>query len=100
MIKITRDAQLEIDSDMSKSMMEKIATSVKDRRIGGASAIRFTIKEISKDTLKFFITKMNIHETDSIIPGERYHNRRDYMSFSEFGKIRFVIQNQRATACL
>jgi polyphosphate kinase len=34
MIKITRDAQLEIDSDLSKSMLEKIATSVKDRRIG------------------------------------------------------------------
>lgn len=34
MIKITRDAQLDIDSDLSKSMLEKIASSVKDRRIG------------------------------------------------------------------
>lgn len=85
MIKITRDAQLEIDSDMSKSMMEKIATSVKDRRIG--EPVRFVYdKEISKDTLKFFITKMNIHETDSIIPGGRYHNRRDYMSFPNLGR--------------
>jgi len=85
MIKITRDAQLEIDSDLSKSMMEKIATSVKDRRIG--EPVRFVYdKEISKDTLKFFITKMNIHETDSIIPGGRYHNRRDYMSFPNLGR--------------
>src|SRR5690606_10646352 len=30
MIKITRDAQLDIDSDMSKSMIQKIATSVKE----------------------------------------------------------------------
>ena len=85
MIKITRDAQLEIDSDMSKSMMEKIATSVKDRRIG--EPVRFVYdKEISKDTLKFFITKMHIHETDSIIPGGRYHNRRDYMTFPNLGR--------------
>jgi polyphosphate kinase len=85
MIKITRDAQLEIDSDMSKSMMEKIATSVKDRRIG--EPVRFVYdKEISKDTLKFFINKMHIHETDSIIPGGRYHNRRDYMSFPNLGR--------------
>jgi polyphosphate kinase len=85
MIKITRDAQLEIDSDMSKSMMEKIATSVRDRRIG--EPVRFVYdKEISKDTLKFFISKMHIHETDSMIPGGRYHNRRDYMSFPNLGR--------------
>jgi polyphosphate kinase len=33
MIKITRDAQLDIDSDLSKSMIEKISLSVKDRRM-------------------------------------------------------------------
>jgi polyphosphate kinase len=30
MIKISRDAQLDIDSDLSKSMLEKISTSVKE----------------------------------------------------------------------
>jgi polyphosphate kinase len=54
MIKITRDAQLDIDSDMSKSMLEKIATSVKDRRIG--EPVRFVYDQsIDKDTLKFFL---------------------------------------------
>jgi polyphosphate kinase len=49
MIKITRDAQLDIDSDMSKSMLQKIATSVKDRRIG--EPVRFVNdKTIDKDT--------------------------------------------------
>ena len=52
MIKITRDAQLDIDSDMSKSMLQKIATSVKDRRIG--EPVRFVYdKTIDKDTLSF-----------------------------------------------
>ncbi|WP_309642283.1 polyphosphate kinase 1 [Flavobacterium sp.] len=85
MIKITRDAQLEIDSDLSKSMMEKIATSVKDRRIG--EPVRFVYdQQIGKDTLKFFLLKMHIHESDSIIPGGRYHNRRDYMNFPNLGR--------------
>ena len=80
MIKITRDAQLDIDSDMSKSMLEKIATSVKDRRIG--EPVRFVYDQnIDKDTLKFFLSKMGIDASDSIIPGGRYHNRRDYMNF-------------------
>ena len=85
MIKITRDAQLDIDSDMSKSMLEKIATSVKDRRIG--EPVRFVYdKSIGKDTLKFFISNMGIDSSDSVIPGGRYHNRRDYMDFPNLGR--------------
>ncbi|CAM3411838.1 polyphosphate kinase 1 [Flavobacterium chungbukense] len=85
MIKITRDAQLDIDSDLSKSMLEKIATSVKDRRIG--EPVRFIYDSlIEDDTLHFFLDKMKIVETDSIIPGGRYHNRRDYMSFPNLGR--------------
>ena len=85
MIKITRDAQLDIDSDLSKSMIEKITTSVKDRRIG--EPVRFIYDQlIDKDTLQFFLDKMNIVATDSIIPGGRYHNRRDYMNFPNLGR--------------
>ena len=85
MIKITRDAQLDIDSDMSKSMLEKIATSVKDRRIG--EPVRFIYDQsIGKDTLKFFLTNMGNDSSDSIIPGGRYHNRRDYMDFPNLGR--------------
>lgn len=85
MIKITRDAQLDIDSDMSKSMLEKIASSVKDRRIG--EPVRFIYDQlIENDTLRFFLDKMKIVSTDSIIPGGRYHNRRDYMNFPNLGR--------------
>lgn len=85
MIKITRDAQLDIDSDLSKSMLEKIATSVKDRRIG--EPVRFIYDQsIGKDTLKYFLSNMRIDATDSIIPGGRYHNRRDYMDFPNLGR--------------
>lgn len=85
MIKITRDAQLEIDSDQSKSLMEKISKGVKERRIG--EPVRFVYDQsIEKDTLNFFLTRMGIDATDSIIPGGRYHNRRDYMSFPNLGR--------------
>ena len=85
MIKITRDAQLDIDSDQSKSLMEKISTGVKDRLIG--EPVRFVYDQsIGKDTLKFFLSKMGIDSTDSIIPGGRYHNRRDYMNFPSLGR--------------
>jgi polyphosphate kinase len=85
MIKITRDAQLELDSDLNKSLIEKISSSVKDRRIG--EPVRFIYDQtIHKDTLKYFLTNMGIDAKESIIPGGRYHNRRDYMDFPSLGR--------------
>ncbi|WP_339611458.1 polyphosphate kinase 1, partial [uncultured Planktosalinus sp.] len=84
MIKITRDAELDIDSDLSKSFLEKLSESVKDRRIG--DPVRFVYdKQIDEETLEFLLQKMGIEDTDSIIPGGRYHNRRDYMNFPDVG---------------
>ena len=85
MIKITRDAELDMDNDLSKSFIEKISSSVEDRKIG--DPVRFVYdKSISRDTLAFLKEKMNIEDTDSVIPGGRYHNRRDYMGFPSLGR--------------
>lgn len=85
MIKITRDAELDIDNDLSKSFIEKISSSVEHRKI--SDPVRFVYDQsIEKDTLKFLKEKMNIEDTDSVIPGGRYHNRRDYMAFPSLGR--------------
>jgi polyphosphate kinase len=85
MIKITRDAELDFESDLSKSFIEKISDSVKHRQIG--EPVRFVYdKTIHKETLRYLMTKMGIDDTDSIIPGGRYHNRRDYMDFPSLGR--------------
>ena len=85
MIKITRDAELDLDSDLSKSFIEKISDSVKDRIKG--DPVRFVYdKNIDSDTLTYLMNKMGIDATDSIIPGGRYHNRRDYMDFPSLGR--------------
>ncbi|WP_338734089.1 polyphosphate kinase 1 [Mangrovimonas cancribranchiae] len=85
MIKITRDGELDLDSDLSKSFMEKISESVKHRQVG--EPVRFVYdKTIDPETLNYLMTKMGIDSHDSIIPGGRYHNRRDYMSFPSLGR--------------
>jgi polyphosphate kinase len=85
MIKITRDAELDIDSDLSKSFIDKISKSVKKRSSG--DPVRFVYdSDIDKKTLHFLLDKMGIDKTDSIIPGGRYHNRRDYMDFPRLGR--------------
>lgn len=91
MIKITRDAELDIDSDLSKSFIEKISDSVKDRLKG--EPVRFVYDmNIEEDTLEYLMGKMGIDVTDSIIPGGRYHNRRDYMNFPSLGKEKLLYQ--------
>lgn len=85
MIKITRDGELDFDSDLSKSFIEKLSDSVKDRKIG--DPVRFVYdKTIDIDTLGYLMNKMGIESTDSVIPGGRYHNRRDYMGFPSLGR--------------
>lgn len=85
MIKITRDGELDFDSDLSKSFIEKISDSVKDREIG--DPVRFVYdKTIDTDTLDYLMQKMGINSKDSVIPGGRYHNRRDYMGFPSLGR--------------
>lgn len=85
MIKITRDAELDIDSDLSRSFLEKISKSVANRSSG--DPVRFVYdKAIDNETLDFLLDKMGIESTDSLIPGGRYHNRRDYMKFPSLGR--------------
>lgn len=80
MIKITRDGELDFDTDLSKSFLRKISDSVKHRQIG--EPVRFVYdKTIDEETLEYLMEKMGIDSKDSIIPGGRYHNRRDYMGF-------------------
>jgi len=85
MIKISRDAELDIDNDVSKSFIEKLYNSVEDRKT--SDPVRFVYdRHIDKETLNYLKTHMNITDNDSIIPGGRYHNRRDYMSFPSLGR--------------
>ena len=85
MIKITRDGELDFDSDLSKSFIDKLSESVKDRQSG--DPVRFVYdKNIDDATLNFLLQHMSIRKKESIIPGGRYHNRRDYMSFPSLGR--------------
>ena len=85
MVKITRDAELDLEEDVSKSYVEKIAVSVKDRMISDPVRMVYD-EEIGNDTLAFVIKKLKIDSTDSLIPGGKYHHRRDYMNFPSLNR--------------
>lgn len=91
-IKLTRDAELDIDQDLSKSIVEKIEKSVKERKKGDPVRLVYD-REIPKDLLEFIIKKIKLKRSLSLIPGGRYHNFRDFMNFPNVGNKEFLYHN-------
>lgn len=84
-IKITRDAELDLDTDVTQSFLEKMKTSLKQRKRG--QFVRFVYDEkMSKDLLKFLMERMKLEKGDNLIPGGRYHNFKDFMRFPTLGR--------------
>ena len=79
-IKFTRDAELDIDGDLSKSFLEIMNESIKQRVKG--EAVRFVYdKTIDTKLLKKLLTKFGISQSDTLRAGGRYHNFKDFMDF-------------------
>jgi len=83
-IKITRDAELDIDNDLTKSFLEKISKGVKGRKKG--QPVRYVYdKSMPEDLQNYLNTKLRITRKDNVIPGGRYHNFKDYMEYPNLG---------------
>jgi polyphosphate kinase len=82
-IKITRDAEMDLDTDISASVLEKVKKSLHQRKLG--APVRFIYDaEIPADMLSFLASRLKI-DAQGIIPGQRYHNFRDFMKFPKVG---------------
>lgn len=78
--KVTRDAEIDIDNDISTSLIQKIEKGLKNRRKG--KPVRFIYdKEMDPGLLEYLIRKFNLSKRDNIIPGGRIHNFRHFMDF-------------------
>lgn len=83
-IKLTRDAELDIDNDISKSLVEKISGSLKKRKKG--EPVRFVYdRRMVPDLLAFLMKKLRMLDHENMIPGSRYHNFKDFISFPDLG---------------
>ncbi len=83
-IKVTRDAELDIDEDISKSLVDKLYKGVKNRQVG--EPVRFVYDiEMPRDMKQLIEKKMKLQKSDNLIPGGRYHNFKDYIAFPKIG---------------
>jgi len=84
-LKVTRDAEIDIDDDISKSFIEKMEVGLKKRKIGRPVRLLYD-RDMPDDLQKFILKKMKVEEEENAVPGGRYHNHKDFMDFPEIGK--------------
>ncbi len=83
-MKFTRDAELDIDNDISKSFLEIMVESLKQRKKG--ATVRFVYdKSMPEYLLDKLLKKFKITKNDLLRGGARYHNFRDLMDFPQIG---------------
>lgn len=83
-IKLTRDAEMDFDDDVTKSFFEKVSESLKAREKG--EAVRFVYdREMPEDLLEFILSQLHIAGCENIVPGGKYHNARDFINFPAVG---------------
>ncbi len=80
--KVTRDAEIDIDNDISTTLIQKIEKGLKNRRKG--KPVRFVYdREMDKGLLDYLIKRLNLPKKGSLIPGGRIHNFRHFMDFPD-----------------
>ncbi len=80
--KVTKDAEIDLDNDVSTSFVEKMEKGVKNRRKG--KPVRFVYdKEMDAGLLEYLIRRLSLNRKSNIIPGGRIHNFRHFMDFPD-----------------
>jgi polyphosphate kinase len=80
--KVTRDAELDIDTDVATNIIQKIEKGIRNRRKG--KPVRFVYdKEMDPSLLEYLMKRINVSKKDNLIPGGRIHNFRHFMDFPD-----------------
>ncbi|MGL4856424.1 polyphosphate kinase 1, partial [Plesiomonas sp.] len=84
-MKMTRDAEYDLVNELESSLLEQMSFSLKQRLT--AEPVRFVYQRDMPDELVDYLKeKLGISSYDSIIPGGRYHNFKDFIGFPNVGK--------------
>jgi len=74
---------------MESSLLELMSSSLKQRLT--AEPVRFVYqRDMPREMVEMLRNKLGISSYDSVIPGGRYHNFKDFISFPNVGKMNLV----------
>lgn len=83
--KFTKDAEMEIESDIRGGMLQKIAKGVKSRKNGLPVRMIYD-EQMPKDVLKRLMELLDLSSLDTMLPSGRYQNHKDLMKFPDCGR--------------
>ncbi|QFQ78459.1 polyphosphate kinase 1 [Vibrio harveyi] len=84
-MKMTRDAEYDLRLEIEYSLLEQMSEGVNQRLT--AMPVRFVYeREMPQEMLDFLCSKLQISNYDSLIPGGRYHNFKDFIGFPNVGR--------------
>ncbi|MFS1564080.1 MAG: polyphosphate kinase 1 [Candidatus Arsenophonus phytopathogenicus] len=83
-MKMTRDAEYDLTTEMESSMLELMSSSLKQRL--NAEPVRFVYQRNMPDEMvELLRKKLGLSSDDSVIAGGRYHNFKDFIKFPNEG---------------
>lgn len=91
-VKITRDAELDLEQDVTKSLVKKVAESIKRRKKGVPTRLVYD-EEMPADALAFLLKSIRFSKDDQPIAGGRYHNFVDFIKFPSLNKSELKFQS-------
>ncbi|MBD1392218.1 polyphosphate kinase 1 [Mucilaginibacter glaciei] len=83
-LQLTRDAELDLDKEVSEKFIDSLAKSLQKRKKGKPMRLLYD-KDMPVDMLSYLTKKMKV-PVDSLIPGNRYHNFKNFISFPNVGR--------------
>jgi len=83
-IQLTRDAELDLDKEVSDKFVDLLSRSLLKRKKGKPMRLLYDT-EMPMDMLAFLVAKMGVN-AESLIPGNRYHNFKDFIVFPNVGR--------------
>lgn len=96
--KVTRDADFDVSDEIDESLVHRLSEGLKKRIT--AMPVRFVYdREMPEEMLHFLVTRLNIASYDGMIPGGRYHNFKDFMTFPALGPKYLLNKKLRALDC-
>ncbi|MEP6613656.1 MAG: polyphosphate kinase 1 [Mucilaginibacter sp.] len=83
-IQLTRDAELDLDKEVSEKFIDSLSKSLQKRKKGKPMRLLYD-SEMPLDMLKYLVNKMGL-SGESLIPGNRYHNFKNFIAFPNVGR--------------
>lgn len=82
-IQLTRDAELDLDTNVDDKFINILSSSLKKREKGKPMRLLYDA-DMPQDMLDYLVEKTDL-DPDALIPGNRYHNFKDFIEFPNVG---------------